>query len=558
MRQVADDRPAARAGQLVDVAQLPRRCARRRRCGSGSSIHCAHSDPIGIGRPQFLSWQSGRVKAAERESAGIAELPFELLQTFVSTGSEAMAIDGISMRNTGHLLEDNNAARGRWCGSAALMFFAAALSTVAWPQASAPSGVDLETIRSRPRVALTQAEREFVFAHWDQAFPVRVIARGPRVRALPSGAPLPMFSPGSEGARELQRSIDDFQLAGIVVLHNGKVRLERYARGRSASGRWVSFSVAKSLTSTFLGAAIKDGAVTSIDDPVTRYIPELLDSAYDGVTLRQLITMTSGVGWNEDYADPAADVARFYAAHMEPGMDATVSYMRKLRREAPPGQRWHYNTGETNLLGVVVARATGKDLATYASEKIWAPYGMEQDASWMLDRTGHEHGGCCIEASTRDFARFGQFVLDGARIDGKAAVVADGWKPPPASRPTSGSRVAATATSGGPSTTAPGMRSASTASRSMSIPGGAWSWPSTARGRRLTPVRRWRRGRRSSLRSARRSIPRRRASDGSARAAPRVRRARRSHRCLRRQWSRHGPCTPREEPLPMAPGDHLR
>lgn len=136
--------------------------------------------------------------------------------------------------------------------------------------------------------------------------------------------------------------------------------------------------------------------------------------------------MTSGVDWNEDYADPAADVNQFYAAPVEPGMDATDSYLRKLRRELPPGQRWHYNTGETNLLGVVVARATGKDLATYAAEKIWAPYGMEQAAWWMLDRSGDEHVGCCIAATTRDFACFGQFVLDGARIDWQS-VVADGW-----------------------------------------------------------------------------------------------------------------------------------
>jgi CubicO group peptidase (beta-lactamase class C family) len=107
-------------------------------------------------------------------------------------------------------------------------------------------------------------------------------------------------------------------------------------------------------------------------------------------------------------------------------MDATVSYMKKLGRAATPGQRWRYNTGDTNLIGVVVARATKKSLASYASEKIWSRYGMEQDASWMLDRTSHEHGGCCVQASTRDLARLGQFILDGARIDGQA-ITPDGW-----------------------------------------------------------------------------------------------------------------------------------
>jgi len=257
-------------------------------------------------------------------------------------------------------------------------------------------------------------------------FRARTIARGAQVRPLPPGAPFAAFAEGTSGEQRLQRYMAAQQVSGIVVLHDGRVRLERYALGHSAAGRWVSFSLAKSLTSTLVGAALKDGAIRSIDDAVTSYLPELRASAYDGVTLRHLLTMSSGVQWNEDYTDPKADVAQLYVAPVEPGLDATVSYMRRLSRAAPAGLRWHYNTGETNLIGVLLARATGKDLATYASEKIWSRYGMEHDASWMLDRTGHEHGGCCIQASTRDYARLGQFVLDGARVDGQA-VVADGW-----------------------------------------------------------------------------------------------------------------------------------
>jgi CubicO group peptidase (beta-lactamase class C family) len=288
-----------------------------------------------------------------------------------------------------------------------------------------PSEIDPLSMR-RPRQTWTQPDREYIFANWDRVFPARIVARGRQVHPLLDGGPLATFAPGEGGANQLQRNIDDFKLAGIVVLQDGKLRLERYALGHSATGRWVSFSVAKSLTSTLAGAAIKDGYISSVDDLVTRYIPELHGSAYDDVTVRQLLTMTSGAKWNENYEDLNADVTRFYSAPVEPGMDATVSYMRKLTREAPPGKKWHYSTGETNLIGVLVARATKKDLATYASEKIWAPYGMEQDASWMLDRSGHEQGGCCLDATTRDYARFGQFILDGARIDG-VSVVADGW-----------------------------------------------------------------------------------------------------------------------------------
>jgi CubicO group peptidase (beta-lactamase class C family) len=184
--------------------------------------------------------------------------------------------------------------------------------------------------------------------------------------------------------------------------------------------------VAKSVTSTLVGAAVKDGFIKSLDDPVTTYIADLRGSAYDSVTIRQLMTMTSGVKWVEDYTSPTSDIARFYVEPVAPGMNATVSYMRKLPREAPPGTKWAYKTGETHLLGVLVTSATHRSLADYLSSKIWAPYGMEQPASWMLDRTQTELAGCCLQAALRDYARFGQFVLDGGRIDGQS-VVPDGW-----------------------------------------------------------------------------------------------------------------------------------
>ena len=104
----------------------------------------------------------------------------------------------------------------------------------------------------------------------------------------------------------------------------------------------------------------------------------------------------------------------------------TVSYVRKLPREAPPGTKWVYKTSETNLVGVLVMAATGKPLADYLSEKIWRPYGMERDAEWMLDDIGHEQGGCCLAMTLRDLGRFGQFILDGARI-GARPIVPDTW-----------------------------------------------------------------------------------------------------------------------------------
>jgi len=214
--------------------------------------------------------------------------------------------------------------------------------------------------------------------------------------------------------------------AGLIIVQDNKIRLERYGLGFDRSSRWTSFSVAKSITSTLLGAAIRDGYIRSMDDRVSDYIPQMKGSAYDDVSIRQLLTMTSGVRWNEDYADPNSDVARFNNHKPEEGVDALVSYMRRLLREVPPGTRWHYSTGETNLVGVLLGQATKKPLSAYLSEKIWAPAGMEQQATWILNRSGNEISGCCIQAAARDYARFGLFVLNGARVNGQS-IVPDGW-----------------------------------------------------------------------------------------------------------------------------------
>ncbi len=268
----------------------------------------------------------------------------------------------------------------------------------------------------------TQPQRDAAFRALDR-LPLlaksRVVPAGGTPSALPAGAPLKLTS-------DMDAYMSDQRSAALLVLHDGKLRLERYGLGFDAAGRWTSFSVAKSFTSTLVGAAVRDGFIKSLDDKVSLYIPDLKGSAYDEVSVRQLLTMTSGVKWNEDYADPQSDVAKFNNHKPEDGVDALVSYMRKLPRDVPAGTRWLYSTGETNLVGTLVQQATGKPLATYLAEKVWGPAGMEQQGTWILSKTGQEIGGCCIQASPRDYARMGQFILGGALADGKS-IVPDGW-----------------------------------------------------------------------------------------------------------------------------------
>lgn len=264
----------------------------------------------------------------------------------------------------------------------------------------------------------TPAQREAAFRAMERITPHHVVSKGETTRELPPGEALD-FDP--------EPFMQAHKTAGLLVLQDGKIRLEHYGLGFGPDGRWTSFSVAKSVTSTLVGAAIQQGLIAGLDAPITRYLPELVGSAYDGVTVRQLLTMTSGVAWNEDYEDPNSDVARFFGKRELPaGVDPTLDYMRRLPRVATPGARWHYSTGETSLVGVLVSRATGQSLAQFLSNTLWKPYGFERDGAWMVDEHGQEPGGCCLVASLRDWGRIGQFVLDGGVIDGHAAVP-DDW-----------------------------------------------------------------------------------------------------------------------------------
>jgi CubicO group peptidase (beta-lactamase class C family) len=268
-----------------------------------------------------------------------------------------------------------------------------------------------------------QPQREAAFRAMETHYASNVVRHGV-AHPLPAGAPVqPRFVDGST----LDAYMAAHHVAGIMVVQDGRVRLERYGLGATPDTRWTSFSVAKSFTSTLVGAALRDGFIHSLDDKVTRYIPELAAGAYRDVTVRQLLTMTSGVRWNEDYVDPKSDVAMMYEGARQPGVPLLVSYMSPLPREFAPGERWVYKTGETDLIGILVARASSKTLAAYLSEKIWKPYGMASDAFWLKDEVdGTEAGGSGVSATLADYARLGQFLLDGGIAKGKP-VLADGW-----------------------------------------------------------------------------------------------------------------------------------
>ncbi len=296
--------------------------------------------------------------------------------------------------------------------------------------ASAPPALDPVTLQAPP----TRDPAKLQVLFWNdeqrtQRFPeMEKWFAGHEVPA--AGTPTPLIK-GTPLPAPLAQEIRDMMLstnaAGVMVWHKGKVRFEDYALGMTPDQRWTSFSVAKSFTSTLLGAAIADGFISGLNDPVTQYIPALKGSAYDGVTVRQLATMTSGVAWNEDYTDPQSDVAQMNRFVVEYGPDAIVEQMKRLEREAPAGEKFVYKTGETNLIGVLVENAVGLSLAEYSQRKIVEPAGFESGMFWMVDPRGGNIGGCCLSLTLADYTRMGVFVLNGGKRADGTSVVPEGW-----------------------------------------------------------------------------------------------------------------------------------
>ena len=256
---------------------------------------------------------------------------------------------------------------------------------------------------------LPSEAREVAFGAIDQLLPTRTITASTDPRPL-LDAPLPLGElvyQVDQREQTIDQLLDDRRVRGFLVLQGNQILLEHYARGHGPDTRWISFSVTKSVTSMLIGAAIRDGFIDSVDDPVTRYLPRFMGTAYENVTVGQVLQMASGIKWNEDYGDPESDVAKAGGAN---GL-SLLNYLSDLERSASPGERFNYNTAETNLAGEILRAAIGNNATTYLERTIWHPFGMADDATWLLGEPyGGELGGCCISATLRDYGRLGLFA----------------------------------------------------------------------------------------------------------------------------------------------------
>lgn len=298
-------------------------------------------------------------------------------------------------------------------------------SDTSYPHEQEPIGTVRESYDGR----LSDSLAVHTFRNIHRLFPTRVVQPADEPRALPlaaQGIDDLRFSDG-DSTYDLSRYLELNKVSGLLVLHDGQIALERYRLGNGPRTRWMSMSIAKSISSTLVGAALQDGLIRSLDDSVTQYVPALAGSAYEGVTLRDVLMMSSGVQWNERYTDPASDRRRLLETQISQVPGSALDVMRALPRAAPPGTVNNYSTGETQVLAEVLRSAVGRPLAEYLSERIWRPAGMEAEALWWLDSPeGTEIGGSGLSATLRDYARFGQFVLEEGVVNG-VAILPAGW-----------------------------------------------------------------------------------------------------------------------------------
>jgi CubicO group peptidase (beta-lactamase class C family) len=289
-------------------------------------------------------------------------------------------------------------------------------ATSAQPLEQLPAGEDF--------LLLPPTQQPHAYANVDRIFATRAIRRGPHPRALPRGPEVaPRYGQDLGVADYLRRA----NVAGLLVLHNGRIVLERYALGLAEAVRWTTMSTVKSLTAMLVGVAVAEGRVGSLDDKASAYLPALRGSAYDAVTVRHLLTMSSGVRWSEDYTDRNSDVNRYSKALGDKVPGGVLALMRSLPAEVPPGSRFSYCTGDTYVLGCLVSAAMGEPLAETMSRAIWGPAGMEFDAYYTLESEGgQEIGGSRAGIALRDFGRFGQFILDDGVVNGRR-ILPEGW-----------------------------------------------------------------------------------------------------------------------------------
>ena len=264
------------------------------------------------------------------------------------------------------------------------------------------------------------------FSHYDKLLRTREVPRGGPVSELRRAEPNLELTYLYDGApRTLADYVDRNPVTGLLIAKGDTILFEHYQYGRTDRHRFVSQSMAKTVTAMLIGIAVAEGKIASIEDRVERYVPGLAGTEYGGTTLRSLLTMSSGVLFREDY-DGTDDMARLGRDLFGPELPGPISAVRQFNtRAAPADSVFRYASIETEILGLVLHAAVGTPVADYLSSRIWQPLGAEADAAWAIDRTEQEATFCCLSATLRDYARLGLMLAHDGAWNGRQIVPRD-------------------------------------------------------------------------------------------------------------------------------------
>jgi CubicO group peptidase (beta-lactamase class C family) len=268
-----------------------------------------------------------------------------------------------------------------------------------------------------------------VFCRPAELLPSTTMPASTNPQPWPEGAPVEL--PSTYRFGDTERSTEEFlaatDTAAVLVLQEGVIRHEHYSHTGGPGVRWLSMSVAKSFVSALVGIALADGSIRSLDDPISDYITTESGSAYDRVPIRDVLQMSSGARWNEDYSDPDSDVFALTAAFS--GVGSLDGFVAQAVRASEPGTACVYNSADTQALGSLLVAATGRSITDFMSERLCEPLGMTSPSHWMVDATGREAAYFGLAMTARDYARLGELYRNGGRWGDRqvvpAAYVAD-------------------------------------------------------------------------------------------------------------------------------------
>ena len=319
--------------------------------------------------------------------------------------------------------------KSRFALALALLVPAAALAQTAPPHVLPDGSVPPALIEARKHL-LEAPENMLTFHNMDQLFQTRPVPRsGPVAPLARADVALPEAVIGGKTMTEDQWE-DRTYTSAFLVIRDGKILHESYRNNTDAGTHYISFSMAKTFTSMLIGIAVGQGAIRSIDDPAVLYVPELKGSGYDGVTIRQLLEMRSGVDYEEryDFGAKPSIAAQIFLNAIVANKERFADMAPRLGRKWAPGSHFNYSTLDTSVLGWVLERATKKPLADFMTQNLWQLLGTESYGYWLADGApgvGRELNGMGYNATLRDFARFGQMLLDQGRFNGHQIIPAD-------------------------------------------------------------------------------------------------------------------------------------